>query len=118
MIYRFYSWRLKKDNIPSSTVELLMCLPHLFQLATVYIVLLYFFPSLKKINLTNFQLITCLIGFQLLYHVIVYNKKRWMDYIEEFKNETDEQRKKRTTLIIIYTIGTYLLFFGGLIILF
>ena len=118
MIYRFYSWRLKKDNIPSTTVELLMCLPHLFQLATVYIVLLYFFPSLKKINLTNFQLITCLIRFQLLYHVIVYNKKRWMDYIEEFKNETDEQRKKRTTLIIIYTIGTYLLFFGGLIILF
>ena len=119
MIYRLYSWRLKeKDDTPGTTVELLMCLPHLFQIATIYAILLYSFPSLKNDNLTRFQLIFFIIGFQFLYHFLVYNKKRWMCYIEEFKNETFDQRKKGTNLIILYTLSTYILFFGCLIVLF
>jgi membrane protease YdiL (CAAX protease family) len=119
MIYRFYSWRLKeKDNIPGTTVELLMLLPHLFQIASLYAISIYLFPGIKNIKLTKLQLVLVLIGIQLAYHLFIYNKKKWMEYIEEFKDETAQERQRGTNLIIIYTVATYVLFFVCLIALF
>ena len=118
MIYRFYSWRLKKnDETPITTTELLMILPHFFQIATLYVIFLHFFPLLKP-NFSKLQLVGFFIVFQLLYHLLIYNKKKWMSYIEEFKHESHDKRKKGTTLIFFYTFLTYLLFFGSLISLF
>jgi uncharacterized membrane protein len=104
----------EKDNIPGTTVELLMILPHYFQILTLYAIVTYLFPSFR-VDLTKFQVFAIAIGFQIIYHFIIYNKHRWMNYIEEFKSESDEQRKRGTNLIILYTVGTYVLFFGCLI---
>lgn len=92
-----------------------MLLPHVFQIATLYAICIYCYPAIKNLRLNKVQLIFIFIGIQLLYHLLIYNKKKWMNYIEEFKNETNEERRKGTNLIIAYTAGTYLLFFVCLI---
>ena len=120
LIYRLYTWRLaKKDDTPATTVVLLMCIPHYLQLGTIYACLMYFFPVLRDLSdLSKWQVLFIALGFQLLYRLIIYNKNRWTSYINEFENETPEQRKRRTLFIYIYTIGSILLFFISLPVLF
>ena len=119
MIYRLYSWRLKeKDDTPSTTVELLMCIPHYMQILTIYLYLTYFFPTLKNNSLNKWQVMFIALGFQFLYHLLIYNKKRWTSYINDFENETSEQRRRRTMFIYLYILGSILLFFISLFILF
>ena len=119
MIYRLYTWRLKKeDDTPKTTVELLMCLPHYLQILSLYAFISYLFPKIDSlIQLTKFQLLFIALGFQLLFHLLMYKKKRWLGYIEQFKNETTEQKRKGTILIQIYHVLSVVLFFIGLMIL-
>ena len=100
-----------------TTVELLMLLPHYFQLLTIYSIVTRISPGSSQ-HLSKLQVIFLLISFQLLYHFLVYNRKRWMNHVEEFKGETSEQRAKGTNLIFAYTVGTYVLFFLTLIIVY
>ena len=53
-----------------------------------------------------------------LHYLLLYNKKRWAGYIEEFKNESSQQRKKGTVLVLLYLVGSILLFFALMPILF
>jgi len=113
MIYRFYSWRLNaKDDTPGTTTEILMLLPHLAQVAIIYLYILYFNSTANFISYLNTGVI---IGFvfvgQVLYHLLIYNKKRWLSYIDEFKNETPKQRLRGTYWIAFYTLLTYAIFF-------
>jgi len=119
MIYRLYSWRLeKKDDTPGTTVELLMCIPHYCQILTILSFIAYFFPAFKNPNLNKLQVLSIALAFQLFYHLIIYNKERWMHYVIEFENETLTQRKKGTLFIYLYTIGSIALFLLILPILF
>lgn len=113
MIYRLYSWRLeKKDNTPATTVELILSLVHVFQLLTLYTILISFFPSLhKKLHLTDWQVLSFAFAFQLLYHFFIYNKERWIQYNEEFKEESIILRRKGTFFMRLFIIGSILLFF-------
>jgi hypothetical protein len=118
LIYRLYSWRLqKKDITPVTSTEIMMCISHFFQLMTLYAILVYFFPKLDS-SLTKLQVVLIAFAFQFLYHFLVYNKKRWNRYNEEFRDETDLQRKRGTFYIACYIIGSPLLFFASLTILF
>ena len=106
IIYRVYSWCLeKKDDTPGTTAELMMCLPHYFQILTVYTIIDHFSPTMVA-NLSDLQVVLLALGFQALFHIFIYNKKRWLNYIDEFKNETPAERKKGTCLLYIYTIGS------------
>jgi hypothetical protein len=100
-----------------TTVELLLVMTHYLQIVTIYSILVYLFPSFH-VSLNKFQLLIGAISFQLFYHVLVYNKKRWNSYIELFKNETAEQGKRGTNFLYIYFLGSNLLLFIVLPILF
>ena len=95
-----------------------MCLPHYLQILSLYAFISYLFPKIDSlIQLTKFQLLFIALGFQLLFHLLMYKKKRWLGYIEQFKNETTEQKRKGTILIQIYHVLSVVLFFIGLMIL-
>jgi flagellar biosynthesis protein FliP len=120
LIYRLYKWRLdKKDNTPVTTVELLMLIPHFFQLMTAYAILTFCFPGLR-INIHPSTLIIAGIALAstFLYHFIVYDKKKWEKYFDEFKNESQTQKNRRTTFIYLYFIGSHVFFFVTMFILF
>ena len=113
LIYRLYSWRLqRKDNIPATTVESILCVVHVFQIYTLYTALIYFFPRIhEKFRLSNLQILIGAMAFQLLYHIFIYSKKKWSDYVNEFKDESVEQRKKKTFWMRVFLIGSIVLFF-------
>ena len=66
---------------------------------------------MPTLHLTKFEEYSIVIGFALLYYLFIYNKKRWLNYIDEFKDETPEQRKKRTFFVRLFTSGSVILFF-------
>ena len=118
MIFRIYTWRLnKKDNTPVTTTELLMCIPHYFHLLTIYSITVYFFPKLD-FDFSKFQILLIGLTLQLILHLLIYNKRKWANYVDEFKIESLEMRKKRGTTIYLYHIASFLLFLLILPILF
>jgi hypothetical protein len=118
LIYRLYTWRLrKKDNTPFTTTELLMCSFHYFHLLTLNAFITYFFPKMQN-NFNKLQVVLIAAGIQLLYHLLVYNKEKWLKYVEEFQSETSEQRKRGTLFIWVYAIGSIVLFFMSVPLLF
>jgi hypothetical protein len=59
-----------------------------------------------------------LIAYFMSFYFLVYNKKRWESYIEEFGNESEHQRNRGNRSVISYLIGSVSLFFICLPILF
>jgi hypothetical protein len=59
-----------------------------------------------------------LIAYFMSFYFLVYNKKRWESYIEEFGNESEHQRNRGNRPVISYLIGSVSLFFICLPILF
>jgi hypothetical protein len=94
-----------------------MCLPHYFQILTLYAIVGRFFPGPYQ-HVSRLQVGLFALLFQLFYHLSVYDRKRWARWVEEFKGETNEQRAKGRDLIFAYTAGTYILFFLTLIVLY
>ena len=119
LIYRLYTWRLqKKDDTPEATVIFLMSFVHLTQLGILYMLALKFVPALNNLYLNKLSKYLIVIGFGFLYYLLVYNKKRWLSYIEEFEKETSDQRRKGTILVRLFTFGSVILFFICLPLLF
>ena len=109
LIYRLYTWRLeKKDDMPEATVIFVMSFVHLIQIGILFLITIKVMPTF---HLTKFEEYSIVIGFALLYYLLVYNKKRWLGYIDEFKNETPEERGKATLFVRLFTIGSVILFF-------
>ena len=114
LIYRLYTWRLEKnDDTPEATVIFTMSVVHLIQLMT----LLAIIPIPAAFHFTKLTQYCIVIGFMVLYYLLVYNKKKWLSYIDEFKNETPEQRRKGTIFVQLFTIGSIILFFAVLVII-
>ena len=120
IIYRLYSWRKKKnDDTPIATVICLLTGVHCFQLLIVYCIAvsLFQFPSfLGRIN--KGYLILFVFIFAGLHYFLLYNKQRWESYLEEFKNESPAKKKKGQFFVVGYMLGSILLFFIFLPILF
>jgi len=109
VIYRLYSWRLEKNNdTPEATVIFTLSFVHLIQIGIIFLIAIKIMPTFQ---LTNFKKFAAVIGFALLYYLFIYNKKRWLGYIEKFKDETPEQRKKGTFFVRLFTLGSVILFF-------
>jgi hypothetical protein len=116
IIYKLYHSALKKkSNTPATNVILMLSFVHYIQLLCIYSILLKIFPQIPLISITNetnkIYLGLGLIIFAVLHHFIFYNKKRWDVYIEEFKDENPLERRKGTILVYSYLIGSVLIFF-------
>jgi hypothetical protein len=53
-----------------------------------------------------------------MHYFLIYNKKRWETYLEEFKDEDAAKSKKGHILVLLYLIGSIVLFFVLLPLLF
>lgn len=123
LIYKIYSWTAnKKNDTPIANTVLTLAAVHFFQLLTLLlfidriIVPLEWLSKMYRINKT-YLLVLALI-YLIVFYFLIYNKNRWDGYIEEFKNESNDQRRKGNIMVISYLIGSILLFFISLPILF
>jgi len=120
LIYKLFSWGLKrKGDTPVANVILTLTVVHAMQLLTLSSISrsVWDYPNyLESINKLYVAIIFFL--FAGLHYLLLYNKKRWAGYIEEFKNESSQQRKKGTVLVLLYLVGSILLFFALMPILF
>ncbi len=56
--------------------------------------------------------------FLILHYFLLYNQTRWKAYVEEFKYETPRENKRGKILTLAYLIGSIVIFFILLPILF
>lgn len=116
LIYKIYSWTLNRNgDTPIGNTIFALAFTHFIQL---YMLLLYidrFFAPLRGITNIDKKAIY-IVGPVLLvaFYFLIYNKKRWDGYVEEFKNEDERQRKRGNIIVISYLIGSVLLFFISL----
>ena len=108
-----YSWRIsKKDDTPISTIIIILTFIHFTQILILYSIIGKLFPqfaifdNLKKIYIGLF-----FIFFLLFNYLIFYNKSHWQNYLVEFKNESTSESNRGWWLVRIYLIGSVLLFF-------
>lgn len=120
LIYKIYSWGAKeRGDTPVTNTILALGFSHLMQFAVLVLVIdrilipLPWFYNVKKVYIFFILAI-----YFTLFYLLVYNKQRWESYIEEFSNEADEQRRRGNIIVIAYLIGSILLFFISLPILF
>jgi hypothetical protein len=121
-IYKYLIYLLYREwlnDIPETKVIIVLSLVHFFQLISIFIILAYFFPQIKSFfvifsNLNTIYSLLILVIFYGFNHAIFYNKKKWDGYVEEFKDESPIERRKRTIMVYFYFGGSLL---GWLILL-
>lgn len=120
LIYKLYSWGLKRENdTPVFNVIITLTFVHFVQLFTVYMVLLKYMPEISIFNMgKKIYLYVFGVAFIVLNYFVLYNKKRWDSYLQEYKNESKNQSRKGKIVILSYLIGSILLFFITSIMLF
>ena len=114
LIYKLYSWTLKKKgDTPIANVIITLSFVHYVQLFTFYMLILYFFPSISIFSkIDEFYVFLFLIVLFIAHYFLLYNKKRWNEYIEEYQNESHQACKRGTILVWAYLVGSILLFFA------
>lgn len=113
LIYKLYSWRISKnDDTPIATVILLLSITHGFQLLILYSLIGKFIPKTAIFdNLPKIYVGMFFILFIIANHFVLYNKTRWQEYFEEFKDEPEAEKNRGSLLVAVYLLGSVLLFF-------
>jgi hypothetical protein len=113
LIYRIYTWRLnKKDDTPVATLVFLMSAVHTVQMIIVGLVITKLYPSVGSIFMQKkIFILVFYFAFSIVYYLLVYDKKKWESYVEEFSKETPQVRRDRGILVWLFTVGTIILFF-------
>ena len=113
LIYKMYNWGLKKkSDTPVANVVITLTFVHFVQLFTIYLILLKFFPQINIFNnVDGLYVGIFLIIIGIIHYFLIYNKKRWELYMEEFNNEDITERKRGNRLVLFYLIGSIVLFF-------
>jgi len=117
IIYKIQSWAT--NGIPIASTILTLAVVHFFQLITVIMFIdLIIFPLkwLHHFNIIYIYLFSQL--YFILHYLLLYNKKKWETYNKIYENETDTERKRGNLIVISYLIGSILMFFISLPILF
>jgi len=113
VIYKLYNWGLKKNSdTPIANVIITLTFVHFVQLFSLYLILLRNFPQInifKKVDGIYIGLALIVIG--IIHYFLIYNKTRWAEYVEEFKNEDNTKSKRGNIMVITYLIGSIILFF-------
>lgn len=120
LIYKIYSWTAnKRGDTPIANTILTLGVVHLFHLG---IVLLFIdkiiFPLKWMYNLNKIYLFIGALVYFILLYFLLYNKERWETYVKEFGNESEKEKKRGNVLVFIFLIGSILLFFISLPVLF
>ena len=120
LIYRLYSWGLKKKgDTPIANVILTISFVHLIQLIIILMVCDRYFISIEFLfELPKGILILILVAFPIIHYFLFYNKARWQKYLVEFKDEGAKSSKRGTILVLGYLIGSLVIFFVLLPLLF
>ena len=93
-----------------SNVILTLALVHFFQFVIILIFidqLIMPLPWLIKINKP--ELFVGIIIYFAIFYFVVYDKKKWDSYIEEFRNESDSARKRGNIIVIAFLVGSILI---------
>jgi uncharacterized membrane protein len=109
IIYKIYSW---KNDTPIGNTILTLAATHFFQVASLLVMIDKFIAPLPWIlNIKKSYLFFGAVIYFVCFYFLIYNKKRWTAYIEEYKGESVEQRRKGNIRVISYLIGSILLYF-------
>ena len=54
------------------------------------------------------------IVYLIVFSLLIYNKVRWAGYVEEYKDESEQQRRLGNFIVISYLIVSILIFFSAL----
>jgi hypothetical protein len=110
LIYRLYHFR---NDTPIFNTIATLTIVHWFQLLNIFYVVDEF-TSYKIWNSifspSKFNPIIVIL-FGILNFILLYNKKKWKSYDEEFKNESPKERKRGLIIVLSYLIGTIILSF-------
>ena len=109
LIYRLYHFR---DDSPVVNVIVTLSSVHLMQLYTIKLLLWFLFSVNINWNIEGNQFLVFMFLFMGVNYLLLYNKKKWETYDEEFKNETPEHKKKGLILVLSYLIGSIVIFFA------
>jgi hypothetical protein len=120
VIYKIYSWSAnKKGETPIGNTVISLGVVHLFQLAIILLFVDQIIIPIKWIyDIDKTYLFLSSLIYFILFYFIIYNKARWNSYIEEFGNESKSERVKGNILVLTFLIGSILLFFISLSVLF
>ena len=113
LIYKLYSWGLKRPgDTPIANVIFTLTFVHAVQLLSLYAIIgqivpqVAIFDNLPKVYIGSFFIV-----FSVIHYFIIYDKKRWENYLEEFKNEKPQESRQGKWLVLGYLIGSIVLFF-------
>lgn len=110
LIYRLYHFR---NDTPIFNTIATLTIVHWFQLLNIF----YVVDEFTSYKIWNYifspskfnPMIVILFG--ILNFILLYNKKKWKSYDEEFKNESPKERKRGLIIVLSYLIGTIILSF-------
>jgi hypothetical protein len=112
IIYNLYSHVLrKKSNTPVLDVVLILSLVHFFQLMSIGIILEKIFIKIDLFHFSKSQVAIFAILFGFINYFVLYKKARWNAYLEEFKDLSPSEHKKRTILVNSYFGGGVIIWF-------
>jgi hypothetical protein len=113
-------WSLENsNNTPIANTIITLSFVHFTQLLTLYLVLLEKFDILNIFSADNKIYIGLfIIVFFFFNYFFLYSEKKWAIYIKEFENESKRERRLGNLYVVSYLIGSILLFFIALILLY
>lgn len=114
IIYRLHDFFSKKNTIPIGDTIIVMCLIHFFQILTIGLYINIFInktlpeiPKRIEVYLVAFLIYVC-------YYFLVFYNGKWKKWAEEFKRETQEERKKNGIKVWLFCWGSIIFFFLSL----
>ncbi|PSK90595.1 hypothetical protein B0I18_1075 [Taibaiella chishuiensis] len=116
VIGRLYSWAVKKKNgTPIANVVFTMCIVHYFQMFTIYMILrkIFNFPDFI-LGVNRLYVGLLIVGFFVVYYLLFFNKNKWEFYAKQVEQEELRKGKTGNFLVLLYLIGSILLFFISL----
>jgi len=120
IIYKVYTWGNRGSNAtPVLNVLIVLTFVHYVQLLVIQSILARIFPSLRFLERPNRSYVAIgLLVFFVLHYLVFYNKKRWATYVEKYKAETEKKKRKGSFFVLLYLIGSIMLLFLLLPVLF
>ena len=113
LIYKLYSWALKKKNdTPVFNVIITLTIVHFVQLLTIYCIVFKLFHIFNIFSKNNsIYVAVFMLLFIMLNYFVLYNKQRWNNYMKEFEGERERDRLKGKIYVLVYLIGSIAIFF-------
>ncbi len=121
LIYRLYHFTNKKNaaETPLNNVVLTLFIVHSIQLLTLYCICLKIWPALDFIlEFNKIVFYSLAILFMGLHYFVFYDRNKIAEYNKLFESENAEQKRRLTSLVILYLIGSIIAFFVTVVFLF